>query len=122
MENITETLPALVALYQSGAAWYVVAALALWAVLQVVLNKDGFRVPFLSDYLAGIDKPTRGILVAALGAAVGMLTAVSTGDPMLIIESTLTGLSVALAAAGFHNVAAKPLLDKLSKDDETSDL
>ncbi len=112
-ESLTAVLPAIVALYQAGAGWYALASLGFWAALQVVLHRKGFRVPYVSDKLAELDRGLRGLIVAFLGIAVGITSAVSTGDPMLILEAGLLGLGVALGAAGFHSAVAKPVLDKL---------
>ena len=66
------------------------------------MAKQGFRIPWLSEKLVGLEKNVRTILVLVLSAASGALVAWATSDAGAIINGALQGLGTGFTAMGMH--------------------
>lgn len=94
------------------APWYAVAVVVIYVVVAVVLGKDKFKIPWVSDKLAALTKPVRTLIAIGLYGLSGALAAIPLGTEA-ILNGIIVGLLAGLTAAGVKKVG-QGLADKES--------
>lgn len=91
-------------------AWWLLAAVVVWGLFQVLKGRVGFAVPFVTEWWSGQSNRVKAIVSVVVVLGVGGLVGVPAGAKGIVL-GLLTGLKVA-AGAGWIQMLVKTLSGK----------